>query len=50
MFFARKKSSIKELDIAQFGRYYVRGVGLPFVDSCKDTTLYTKILTFEMQR
>ena len=35
--FARKKSSIERLvDIAQFGSYYIRGVGLPFVDSCKD--------------
>ena len=31
-----QKSSIERLDIAQFGSSYVRGVGLPFVDSCKD--------------
>ena len=31
--FACKKFSMETLDIAQFGRYYVRGVGLPFVDS-----------------
>ena len=30
-----KKSYIK-FDIAQFRSYYVRGVGSPFVDSCKD--------------
>ena len=36
MRFARKKSSIERLDIAQFGSYYVHGVCLPFVDSCKD--------------
>ena len=34
--FAREKSAIERLDIAQFGSYYVRGVGLPFVDSCKE--------------
>ena len=34
MRFARKKSSIERLDITQFGSYYVRGMGLPFVDSC----------------
>ena len=28
MRFARKKSSIKILGIAQFGKYYVRGVGV----------------------
>ena len=27
MRFARKKSSVERLDIAQFGSYYVRGVG-----------------------
>ena len=36
MRFIRKKSSIERLDIAQFGSYYVRGVSLPFIDSCKD--------------
>ena len=36
MHFARKKSSIEKLDIARFGSFYVRGVGLPFTDSCKD--------------
>ena len=36
MRFAPKKSSIERLDIAQFRNYYVRGVGLQFVDSCKD--------------
>ena len=36
MRFARKKSSIERLDIDQFGNYYVCGVGLQFVDSCKD--------------
>ena len=33
---ARNKSSIERLDIAQFGIYYVCGVGFPSVDSCKD--------------
>ena len=28
--------SIERLDVAQLGSYYVRGVGLPFVDSCKN--------------
>ena len=36
MRFTRKKSAIERLDITQFGSYYVRGVGLPFVDSWKD--------------
>ena len=36
MRFAHRKSSIERLDIAQLGSYYVRGVGLPFTDSCKD--------------
>ena len=36
MRFTRKKSSIERLDIAQFGSYYVRTVGLLFIDSCKD--------------
>ena len=36
MHFARKKFSIERVGIAQFGSYYVRGEGLPFVDSCKD--------------
>ena len=34
--FARYKSSIEGLHVAQFGIYYVRGVGFPFVDSCND--------------
>ena len=36
MHFARKKTSIEILDIAQFGSYCVREVGLQFVDSCKN--------------
>ena len=36
MRFARKKSYI-EFDTAQFRSYYVRGVGLPFVDTCMDS-------------
>ena len=36
MRFTCKKSSIESLYITQFGTYYVRGVGLPFVDSCED--------------
>ena len=32
MGFARKKSSINRWGIAQFGMYYIHGVGLPFVD------------------
>ena len=36
MCFAHKKSSFEILEIAQFGCYYVRGMGLPLVDSCKD--------------
>ena len=35
MCFARRKSSIERLDITQFGSYHIRGVGLPFVVSCK---------------
>ena len=34
--FCTKQSSIEKIDIAQFGSYYVQGVGLPFVNSCKD--------------
>ena len=30
------KSSIEGLDISQFGSYYVRRMGLPFVYSCED--------------
>ena len=37
MRFARnKKFSIERIDIVQFGSYCICGVGLPFVDSCKD--------------
>ena len=36
MSFTCKNSSTERLDIAQFGSYYVRGMGLPFVESCKD--------------
>ena len=36
-----ERSSIEwlDIDIAQFGSYYVREVGLPFVDSCKDLSI-----------
>ena len=36
MRFTRKKSSIEKLDITYSGSYYVRGLGLQFIDSCKD--------------
>ena len=36
MRFARNKSFIERLCIAQFWSYYVRELGLPLVDSCKD--------------
>ena len=39
MRFARKKSSIERLDMAQFGSYYVRGMSLPFADSCNDLSM-----------
>ena len=34
--FVRKNSSIERLDAAQLESYYVRGVDLLFVDSCKN--------------
>ena len=44
MRFARKKSSIEILEIAQLEIYYVRGVGLPFADLYKDlAVLYTEL-------
>ena len=36
MRFVRKKSSIEIFYIPQFESYCVRGMSLPFVDSCKD--------------
>ena len=35
----KSKYSIERLDTAQFWRYYVRGVGLLFIDSFKDLGL-----------
>ena len=46
MRFARKKSSIKILDITQFQSYYVRGMDLPFVYSRKDLAI---LLDTELQ-
>ena len=39
MHFARKKSFTEKLDMAQFESYYIRRMGLPFVDSCTELVI-----------
>ena len=48
MYGGLKKSFIERLNLAQFASNYVRGVGLLFVDSCKDLGILKSLHEFNI--